>query len=227
MEVEICCGSIQSAVNAHRAGAKRIELCQNLIEGGTTPSYATIKQCVAMGLNVFVLIRPRPGNFVYNEFEVENMLEDVRMCKTLGVAGIVVGFLHSNGDIDKALTQRFVQEAHPIPVTFHRAFDRCAHWTQALEDVIACGCRRILTSGCHSTAIEGKDTLKALVKQAGKRITILAGSGVVANNVQELVEHTGVQEVHGSCKVHLPDNYDETDEQSVRDLLQQVNHLEK
>ena len=129
MEVEICCGSIQSAANAKAAGATRIELCQNLNEGGTTPSYATIKQCVEeLKLDVFVLVRPRPGNFVYNELEIRNMEEDVRICKQLGVAGIVVGFLHEDGSIDTALTRRFVELAAPIPVTFHRAFDRCKDW---------------------------------------------------------------------------------------------------
>lgn len=220
MEIEICCGSIQSAANAKAAGAKRIELCQNLNEGGTTPSYATIKQCVEdLHLDVFVLVRPRPGDFVYNDLEIENMMEDVRICKKLGVAGIVVGFLHKDGSIDTALTRRFVELAAPMPVTFHRAFDRCADWRKSLEEVIACGCKRILTSGCQPTAMEGKETLKELIQLAGDRITILVGSGVRPDNVRELVQYTGAQEVHGSCKVRTAGGYDETSTEEVAALL--------
>lgn len=220
MEIEICCGSIQSAANAKAAGAKRIELCQNLNEGGTTPSYAAIKQCVEeLHLDVFVLVRPRPGNFVYNELEIRTMEEDVRICKQLGVAGIVVGFLHEDGSIDTALTRRFTELAAPVPVTFHRAFDRCKDWKKSLEEVIACGCKRILTSGCQPTAMEGKDTLKELVRLAGDRITILAGSGVRPDNVRELVTYTGVREVHGSCKVQTKGGYDETCTEEVTALL--------
>lgn len=227
MEIEICCGSIQSAANAKAAGATRIELCQNLNEGGTTPSYATIRQCVEdLHLDVFVLVRPRPGNFTYNDLEIKNMLEDVRLCKELGVAGIVVGFLKADGSIDTALTRRFVEAAGPIPVTFHRAFDRCSNWQQSLEEVIACGCRRILTSGCQPTAMEGKETLKNIIRQAGDRITILAGSGVRPDNVCELIEYTGALEVHGSCKKRTADGYDETDTASVRELIQNV-HTKK
>lgn len=222
MDVEICCGSIQSAVNAKQAGATRIELCQNLNEGGTTPSYATIKQCVEMGLRVFVLVRSRPGDFVYNDIDIENMAEDVKICKELGVAGIVVGFLNEDGSVNVDVTRRFVELAAPIPVTFHRAFDRCSDWRKSLEDVIACGCKRILTSGCEPTAWEGRDTLKALIATAGERITILAGSGVRPENVNALIDYTGAQEVHGSCKVTLPGGYDETDTESVRALLDNV-----
>ena len=221
MEIEICCGSIQSAANAKAAGAKRIELCQNLNEGGTTPSYAAIKQCVEeLHLDVFVLVRPRPGDFVYNELEIRNMEEDVRICKQLGVAGIVVGFLHEDGSIDTALTRRFVELAAPVPVTFHRAFDRCKDWKKSLEEVIVCGCKRILTSGCQPTAMEGKDTLKELVRLAGDRITILAGSGVRPDNIGELIQYTGAREVHGSCKVRTAGGYDETCAEEVAALLQ-------
>jgi len=226
MEIEICCNSIQSAANAKAAGATRIELCQNLNEGGTTPSYATIRQCVKdLGLKVFVLVRPRPGDFVYNDLEIENMMEDVRACKELGVAGIVVGFLHPDGSIDTALTRRFVEAAAPIPVTFHRAFDRCSDWSKALEEVIACGCKRILTSGCHETAMEGKEVLRSLVQQANGRITILAGSGVRPDNVRELIQFSGVSEVHGSCKMRTAGGYNETSAEEVAALLQNVHSV--
>lgn len=224
MNIEICCGSIQSAANAKAAGATRIELCQNLNEGGTTPSYASVKQCVEMGLDVFLLVRPRPGNFTYNALEIANMEEDVRVCKQLGVAGIVVGFLKEDGSVDEELTRRFVELASPVPVTFHRAFDCCSDWRAALEAVIRCGCKRILTSGCEPTAWEGRDTLKELVLLAGRRVTILAGSGVRPDNVRALIEYTGVTEVHGSCKLRLPDGYEETDVASVRELLRRCNN---
>ena len=170
-------------------------------------------------MDVFVLVRPRPGNFVYNELEIKNMEEDVRICKQLGVAGIVVGFLREDGSIDTKLTRRFVELAAPVPITFHRAFDRCQDWRKSLEEVIACGCKRILTSGCQPTAMEGKETLKELVRLAGDRITILAGSGVRPDNVSELIRYTGAQEVHGSCKVRTAGGYDETCAEEVAALL--------
>ena len=220
MNIEICCNSIQSAANAKAAGATRIELCQDLENGGTTPSHAAIKYCIeTLKLDVFVLIRPRSGNFSYNELEIETMAEDVRVCKQLGVKGIVVGFLTPDGHIDTALTRRFVELAAPLPVTFHRAFDRCSDWQQTLEKVIDCGCARILTSGCRPTTMEGLDTLRQIVAQAGSRITILAGGGITPGNVQQIIRETGVTEVHGSCKHATPGGYNETDPAQVRDLI--------
>ncbi len=220
MEIEICCNSIQSAINAKTAGATRIELCQNLNEGGTTPSWATIDYCVhTLGLDVFVLVRPRPGNFIYNPAEIEVMERDIRICKEHGVAGIVIGSLTADGQVDIETTKRLTALSHPTPVTFHRAFDRCRDWSQALEDVVACGCDRILTSGCHNTAIEGKEVIRQLVRQAAGRITILAGSGINAHNAEELIQHTGVTEIHGSCKVLTDDDYMETSTQAVKELL--------
>lgn len=223
MEIEICCGSIQSAANAKAAGATRIELCQGLIEGGTTPSPATIDYAVReLGLQVFVLVRPRGGDFCYNELEIKSMEKDVEYCKKAGVAGIVVGFLHPDGTIDTELTKRFVKLAAPLPVTFHRAFDRCTEPLKALEQIIDCGCARILTSGCKPTAMEGADLLKQLVQQANGRIKILAGSGVTPENAAELRRLTNVPEIHGSCKFTRPDGAWETDVEQVRMLLEQL-----
>ena len=221
MEIEICCGSIQSAANAKAGGAVRVELCQGLVEGGTTPSPATIQYAVReLGLKVFVLVRPRGGDFCYNELEVKNMEEDVAFCKEAGASGIVVGFLHPDGSIDTELTRRFVELSAPLPVTFHRAFDECADPLNALEQIIECGCARILTSGCKPTAIEGAEMLQQLVKQADGRITILAGSGVTPENVVTLREKTGVKEIHGSCKKTRPDGAWETDAEEVRKLIE-------
>ena len=223
MEIEICCGSIQSAANAKAGGAVRIELCQGLVEGGTTPSPATIEFAVKeLGLQVFVLVRPRGGDFCYNELEIKTMEEDVEFCKKAGVAGIVVGFLHPDGSIDTELTRRFVKLAAPLPVTFHRAFDRCADPLKALEDVIGCGCARILTSGCKPTAMEGADMLQKLVEQSNGRITILAGSGVTPENAVALREKTSVPEIHGSCKITRPDGAWETEVEQVKMLIESL-----
>jgi copper homeostasis protein len=227
MEIEICCGSIQSAANAKAGGAVRVELCQGLVEGGTTPSPATIQYAVReLGLRVFVLVRPRGGDFCYNELEVKTMEDDVAFCKTAGAAGIVVGFLHPDGSIDTELTRRFVKLAAPLPVTFHRAFDECAEPLKALEQIIACGCKRILTSGCKPTAMEGAEMLRQLVKQANGRITILAGSGVTPENAAALRQKTGAPEIHGSCKMTRPDGAWETDAEEVRRLILELNTQE-
>ena len=222
-QIEICCGSIQSAANAKAGGAVRVELCQGLVEGGTTPSPATIDYAVKeLGLQVFVLVRPRGGDFCYNELEIRTMEEDVAYCKKAGAAGIVVGFLHPDGSIDTELTRRFVELSAPLPVTFHRAFDRCPEPLKALEQIIDCGCKRILTSGCKPTAMEGADMLKQLVKQADGRITILAGSGVTPDNVLELKQKTGAQEIHGSCKITRQDGAWETDVGAVRKMMEKL-----
>lgn len=219
-QIEICCGSIQSAANAKAGGAVRVELCQGLVEGGTTPSPATIQYAVReLGLQVFVLVRPRGGDFCYNELEIRAMEEDVRFCKEAGAAGIVVGFLHPDGTVDTTLTRRFVELSAPLPVTFHRAFDECADPLKALEEIIGCGCARVLTSGCQPTAVEGAEMLQQLVKQADGRITILAGSGITPENAAALREKTGVSEIHGSCKKTRPDGAWETDAESVRFLV--------
>jgi len=224
MEVEICCGSIQSAANAKAGGAVRVELCQGLVEGGTTPSPATIDYAVKeLGLQVFVLVRPRGGDFCYNELEIKTMEEDVKFCKQAGATGIVVGFLHPDGTIDTELTRKFVELSAPLPVTFHRAFDECAEPLKALEQIIDCGCARILTSGCKPTAIEGADMLQQLVKQADGRITILAGSGITPENAAALKQKTGVPEIHGSCKMTRPDGTWETDRGAVQKLLEALN----
>jgi len=233
MIVEICANSVQSAINADKGGADRIELCQNLNEGGTTPSYAAIKYCVEkLSLKTMVLIRPRPGDFCYNDAEYEAIKEDVLICRELGAHGVVVGFLDENLDIDTKRTAEIVKLARPMEVTFHRAFDRCRDWRTALEQIIECGCDRILTSGQRKTVTEGIETLREIQKQANGRIKILAGSGVNSQNVANLVQTTGVSEVHSSCK-HIVENtqknniedssrYSETDVEEVRRIMEEI-----
>lgn len=200
IKVEICAPSVQSAIHADMAGADRIELCQNLLEGGTTPSFGAIQYCVEhLLLKTNVLIRPRTGDFCYNDAEFEIIKNDVQQCKELGVHGVVVGFLHQDLTIDIEKTKEIVQLASPMEVTFHRAFDICADWRKALEQIIEAGCSRILTSGTYPTAFEGISVLKEMVNRAGDRITILAGSGVNHSNAQEIVSKCGVKEIHSSC----------------------------
>ena len=211
MDLEICVNSIQSAYNARQGGATRIELCQALEQGGTTPSYSTIKYCTnELGLRTYVLIRPRTGNFVYNALEFETICQEVELCKQLGATGVVVGFLDSNHNVDMQQTKEIVSLAGDMEVTFHRAFDICNNPLQNLERVIDCGCTRILTSGCKATAYQGMDMLKKLVGQANGRIKIMAGSGINADNAIEIINTTGVSEVHASCK-HVVGNWNETD----------------
>jgi len=218
--IEICCNSINSAANAKAGGASRIELCQDLAEGGTTPSYATIKYCVErLHLDVFALIRPRSGDFCYNELEFQTCLEDIRICKELGAKGVVIGFLHEDGSINTEWTKQAVELARPLQVTFHRAFDECNDWRQALEDIIDCGCDRILTSGCAATAEEGLETLREIVKATSGQINILAGSGITAENVADIVSESGVREVHASCKHNVGYDLVETSIENVKQLL--------
>ena len=233
MIVEICANSVQSAINAEKGGADRIELCQNLNEGGTTPSYAAIKYCVEnLSLKTMVLIRPRPGDFCYNDVEYEAIKEDVLMCRELGAHGVVIGFLDRNLDVDTKRTAEIVKLARPMEVTFHRAFDRCRDWHVALEQIIECGCDRILTSGQRKTAPEGYENLREIQNLAGNRIKILAGSGVNSQNVAYLIRATGVGEVHSSCK-HTIENrqktniedssrYIETDSEEVKRFVEAV-----
>ena len=214
MDLEICVNSIQSAYNAKQGGATRVELCQNLNEGGTTPSYAAIDYCAnKLGLRTYVLIRPRTGDFTYNELEFETICQEVELCKQLGATGVVVGFLDNNGNVDKEKTKEIVRRAGNMEITFHRAFDICSNPMQALEDVIECGCTRILTSGWKNTAFGGMSLLKDLVQQASGRIKIMAGSGVNTNNVLEIIRTTGVGEVHSSCKHNVGEWKEEDAEQ--------------
>ncbi len=156
-----------------------------------------------------VLIRPRPGDFCYNDAEYEAIKNDVLMCRQLGAHGVVVGFLDKNLDIDTTRTAEIVKLARPMEVTFHRAFDRCRDWHTALEQIIECGCDRILTSGQCKTAPEGIDKLREIQKLANGRIKILAGSGVNSQNAAEIIRETGVNEVHSSCK-HTVENPQKT-----------------
>lgn len=219
MHVEICCNSVLSARNAKTGGACRIELCQALGEGGTTPSAAAIEYCVKeLSLQTRVLIRPRGGNFVYNDYEMRVMMRDIELARHFGAEAVVVGFLTADGDIDTAKTRQAVEAAGGMDVTFHRAFDECRNPEEALEQIIDCGCNKLLTSGCAPTALEGKEMLKKLLKQADRRIDIIGAAGVTVDNVHQLVCDTGLYEVHGSLK-HTVDGLTCTDIDQVREFM--------
>ena len=220
MQVEICCNSILSACNAKEGGAYRIELCQALGEGGTTPSAAAIEYCVnELNLHTRVLIRPRGGNFVYNDAEMRVILRDIELAKKLGAHAVVIGFLTPEGDIDVVKTRMAVDAANGMGITFHRAFDECSNPEEALEQIIDCGCHKLLTSGCKPTAWEGREMLQKIVRQSAGRIDIIAASGIVPENASQIIETTGVNEIHGSCKKTI-NGLSTTDVKEVKELLE-------
>ena len=203
--LEICAGSLASAQAAAAGGAHRIELCQNLEQGGITPSYGLIRAVVArVALPVFVLIRPRPGGFLYSDEELAIMLADVAACRALGCAGVVLGALDAAGRVAPAPCRALMAAAGPLDVTFHRAFDLCPDPAAALEAVIELGCQRVLTSGGQPSAAAGQVQLAALVAQAGGRVSIMPGAGISPANLPALAAATGAHEFHASARQRLP-----------------------
>lgn len=241
--LEVCANSYQSALAAQNGGAKRVELCDNLAEGGTTPSYSQIALSKKnLTIEIWPIIRPRGGDFLYSEIEYELMKEDIRICKSLNCDGIVTGILDANGDIDKERCAEIIDLASPMPVAFHRAFDMTNNMNKALEDLIELGIKRVLTSGGAPSAFEGAETLANLVKQANGRIHIMAGAGINKTNLNSLITQTGATQYHASSKVFVASKmhykntqtkmgtiddeyqYELTDENKVREL---VNILEQ
>jgi copper homeostasis protein len=201
MILEICAGSISSAFAAQKGGAHRIELCDNLNEGGTTPSPGIIKQAVKLlEIPVFVLIRPRAGDFLYADVEFEAMKEDILFCKEHGAEGVVFGILKPDGSIDMGRNAELVQLAHPMQVTFHRAFDMTRDPVQAMEDIISLGIKRILTSGQAANAPAGADLIAELIIRAKGRTVIMPGGGINEENILRLKNHTRAVEFHASLR---------------------------
>ncbi|MGH8039628.1 MAG: copper homeostasis protein CutC [Stenotrophomonas sp.] len=199
--LEIASNSVASALAAQNGGADRIELFDNLAEGGTTPSYGSIAIArERLRIPLFVLIRPRPGDFLYDAVETEVMLRDIAQCRQLGCDGIVVGALDAEGNIDTALCRELIAAAGPLGVTFHRAFDAARDLPVALEHVIALGCQRVLSSGGHASAEAGSAVLASLVAQAGDRMSVMAGAGIGPGNIATLATTTGCRELHASAK---------------------------
>ncbi|MEZ4908946.1 MAG: copper homeostasis protein CutC [Saprospiraceae bacterium] len=199
--LEICASDIVSAINAQNAGANRIELCDNLIQGGTTPSYGLINKArEELEIQLNVMIRPRSGDFYYSDYELEIMKEDIRICKDLKVDGVVFGVLNKSNEIDEEITLSLVQMAKPMSVTFHRAIDLTKDLMKSVAILKSLNIDRILTSGGATTASEGIDTISKMVDIAGEDIMIMAGGGINSEHVMKIIEYTNVKEVHFSAK---------------------------
>lgn len=199
--VEISAYSVQWAIDAQNAGATRIELCENIYEGGTTPSHASIELARNyVDIDLFVIIRPRGGDFFYTDIEVETMRRDIEIAKKIGVDGLVFGLLNLDGTVDIKRTKELVELSAPLPVTFHRAFDVSREPFKSLEDIISTGCKRILTSGQKASALEGLPLIKELVQTARERISIMPGSGINENNISDIKNKSKAVEFHLSGK---------------------------
>lgn len=240
--LEICAGSVESAIAARDGGARRIELCAALEIGGITPSAGLIAEARKVeGLVLNVIIRPRGGDFLYDSHEIACMKQDVRICRQLGVDGVVIGALTAEGEIDTAACQRLIDAADGMSITFHRAFDMCRDPYKALEELISLGCHRVLTSGQAATAEAGIPVLKELVKQSNGRITIMPGCGVNSSNAARILEATGATEIHASARRNVgsgmlfrhsgvsmgnPDNDEyarkETDVNEVKEIVKNI-----
>jgi copper homeostasis protein len=212
MKLEACVNSAVSALEAQKGGADRVELCENLPEGGCTPSAGTIQQARKyLHIGLFVMIRPRGADFLYTDTEFEIMKQDILIAKTLGADGVVFGILKPDGTIDKERMKLLTDLSRPMKITCHRAFDMTADPFFALEELVALGVDRILTSGQQNSAMEGVALIRSLRERASGRIIIMPGGGVKEHNIVELIKETGVTEVH----VHL-----EKQEQSRMQFLQ-------
>ena len=206
-KLEVIAFNIESCVLAQQSGAHRIELCDNPGEGGTTPSIGIIKAARAkIIIELFPIIRPRGGDFLYSDDESDIMKEDILQCKKIGCDGVVIGLLNADGTIDKTRTSQLVNLAYPMCVTFHRAFDRANDPFKAMEDIIESGCERILTSGQQPTASEGIELITALIKQADERIIIMPGSGLRSDNITSIAKQSGAVEFHSSARTTIDSN---------------------
>lgn len=198
--IECCCTSVNEVLEAVAGGASRIELCEELKTGGITPSRILLEKVLEVcPIPVNVLVRPRDGDFVFNEEETEQMIESIETCKKLNVNGVVIGALKRDGYIDKKTMNRLMAAARPLSVTFHRAFDCCSDPYMALEDIISLGCDRLLTSGLAVSAYEGRELISKLVSIAGDRIVIMPGAGIKPSNINEINRITRAAEYHGSA----------------------------
>lgn len=201
-QLEIACFDLESAITADAAGADRIELCENLAEGGTTPSWEMVLEAKdRIKTEIFVMIRPRGGDFCYNEEEFEQMKNDIVMYKRLGVQGYVFGILTEDMEVDIARNKDLVEFAYPFPCTFHRAFDRTKNVFESLQTIIDLGFQTILTSGAADNVLDGMDSLKALVAKADGRICIMPGGGLRSSNIALIKKETGAEYFHSSAIV--------------------------
>lgn len=202
MNLEIIGFNIESCVTAQEGGASRIELCAGPGEGGTTPSYAFIKSAREnLHIQLYVMIRPRGGDFLFSDEDFQLMKNDIEVCKQFNCDGIVTGILTKDGKVDKKRSKELIELAYPMEATFHRAFDRVKDPFESLEDVIELGFERILTSGLQPKATDGVQLLSQLIKQSDGRISIMPGSGITSQNIISIAETTGATEFHSSASV--------------------------
>jgi copper homeostasis protein len=202
--IEACIDSLADARAAARAGVGRLELCANLLEGGTTPSTGLVRAIIAhVDIPLFVMVRPRGGDFVYDADDIEVMLRDIEETRTAGARGIVGGALNPDGSIDEDATAALIEAAAPLPFTFHRAFDLTRHLDEALDVLLALGAHRVLSSGGAATAIEGAEALRRLRERARGRLELVAGGGVRAAHIAQLARHTGITEFHVGARRHV------------------------
>ncbi|PVY43747.1 copper homeostasis protein CutC [Pontibacter virosus] len=204
LTLEICIDSVASALAAEQGGAQRVELCDYLAGGGTTPSagmIALVRERISIGLHV--LIRPRRGDFLYSEPEFEVMKRDIQVCRELGADGVVIGMLAKEGSIDTARTQELIEVAGPLSITFHRAFDLTPDPLRALDELLQLKVDRLLTSGQQETALQGVELIRELNERAAGKLIVMPGGGVTPANVQALVSRTGAREVHASVRRSL------------------------
>ena len=220
--VECCANSVQSAINGEKGGANRVELCKNLGVGGLTPKREDILKVKAeIMIPLHVLIRPKSDNFIYTEDEYLQMIDDIQFCKSIGCNGIVIGSLHEKGDVNIEKTKQMIKYAKPMHVTFHRAFDKGNNLARNLEDVIACGCDTLLTSGQAKNVNLGLDNLKNLIDISKGRINILAGSGVNNTNIENLFS-IGIRNFHLSGSEKNKYGILETNSQNIQDVLNKL-----
>jgi copper homeostasis protein len=234
-KLEICSFNLQSALIAQQAGAHRVELCADPADGGTTQSLGVIKKArEKLHIELYPIIRPRGGDFLYSDEEFEIMLNDVTLCKQIGCNGVVIGMLQQNGIIDKIKCAKLTALAYPLGVTFHRAFDWALNPQQTLEDIIDIGCERILSSGQKPTAPQGALLLKELITQANGRIQIMPGSGIRASNIIDVAAQTGAEEFHSSARIFLQSDMEYKNENMCVELktvmadqheIEQIVHL--
>lgn len=202
--LEVICFNIESCIIAQASGAHRIELCDNPSDGGTTPSFGFIKSArKILSVELYPIIRPRGGDFLYSNHAFNIMKTDVRLCKDAGCDGVVFGILNGDGTVDKERCSQLVELAYPMAVTFHRGFDRTSDPFKAMEDIIEIGCERILTSGQHPTAMEGAGLISQLIQQANERIVFMPGSGVNSGNIADIAKQTRATEFHSSARIFV------------------------
>lgn len=223
--VECCANSVQSAINGAKGGAARIELCSNLSEGGVTPSYKEITEVkLLLNVKLFVLIRPRKGDFIYTESEFNQIILDIKFCKENNCDGVVIGSLNPDGSINQHQTRKMVETAKPMSVTFHRAFDTSKDIDNDLETIIRCGCNRLLSSGKQDNIEDGIENLETILNIANGRIKIIAGGGVNHKNIEKLY-NIGIREFHLSGKRKNKKGIIQTDSELIRLTINKTNHF--